>query len=378
MKFLILNGDYPQFLSWLYKKHRGLGDATYDEQMRVRKESLFGVADFYSSNLKKHGHEAWDIHANNELLQRAWAVEHGLEIPDLEWKLSLKKGIVPWISRLKNRSWFYRVLKEQIQYYRPDILLNQEMSWISTSFLREMKSHVRLLIGQHAATRLSESEDWNVYDLVISSFPPTLEWFRSKQVPAELNRLGFEPRVLSSLSKPIGDVSITFVGSFLSPYHHSRVEWLERLCERFPIRIWSPDINDLDASSPIRQCYAGTVWGTEMYQVLRDSLLTLNHHGDVPPYANNMRMYEATGVGALLITDWKPNLQEMFEPGKEVVTYRSTEECLELIQFYLDHRKEAEEIAFSGQNRTLQNHTYYQRTGEIVDMVERCRIAGKF
>ena len=42
-------------------------------------------------------------------------------------------------------------------------------------------------------------------------------------------------------------------------------------------------------------------------------------------YANNMRLYEATGVGALLVTDWKENLGEMFEPGKEVVAYRSPE-----------------------------------------------------
>ena len=65
LRFLILNTDYPEFLHWLYKKHNGLENQPYEEQMRVRNESLFGVADFYSSNLRKFGHEAWDIHANN-------------------------------------------------------------------------------------------------------------------------------------------------------------------------------------------------------------------------------------------------------------------------------------------------------------------------
>ena len=60
--------------------------------------------------------------------------------------------------------------------------------------------------------------------------------------------------------------------------------------------------------------------------VLRDSRITLNHHGNVPAFANNLRLYEATGVGTLLITDWKPDLHEVFEPGKEVVAYRSTGE----------------------------------------------------
>ena len=63
MKFLIINTDYPEFLTWLYTRNTGLENKSYDEQMRVRMDSLFGIADFYSSNLKKLGHEVWDIHA---------------------------------------------------------------------------------------------------------------------------------------------------------------------------------------------------------------------------------------------------------------------------------------------------------------------------
>jgi len=63
LKFLIFNTEYPDFLRWLYAQHPGLEKQPYEEQMWVRNESLFGVADFYSSNLRKLGHEAWDIHA---------------------------------------------------------------------------------------------------------------------------------------------------------------------------------------------------------------------------------------------------------------------------------------------------------------------------
>ncbi|MEJ5376948.1 MAG: hypothetical protein WHX93_10250 [bacterium] len=56
MKFLILSTDYPEFLRWLYAQHPGLEQQPYGEQMRVRNGSLFGVADFYSSNLRKLVH----------------------------------------------------------------------------------------------------------------------------------------------------------------------------------------------------------------------------------------------------------------------------------------------------------------------------------
>ncbi len=77
MKFLILNTDYPEFLRWLYAQHSGLEKQLYEVQYRARMDSLFGTADFYSSNLRKLGHEAWDVIANIEPMQKQWAREHG-------------------------------------------------------------------------------------------------------------------------------------------------------------------------------------------------------------------------------------------------------------------------------------------------------------
>jgi len=94
-------------------------------------------------------------------------------------------------------------------------------------------------------------------------------------------------------------------------------------------------------------------------------------HGDILPYANNIRLYEATGMGALLMPDWKENLHEMFEPGKEVVVYRSSDECVELIHYYLDHKNEREAIVRAGQEHTMREHIYYQRSEELVDIVGR-------
>ena len=115
----------------------------------------------------------------------------------------------------------------------------------------------------------------------------------------------------------------------------------------------------------------GQAWGREMFEILDRSKITLNHHGDIFPYANNMRLFEATGVGTLLITDWKDNLGEMFVPDKEVLAYRTPEECAELIRYYLAHENERLAVARAGQARTLRDHTYYQRTQELLDLVGR-------
>lgn len=392
MKFLILNTDYPEFLRWLYAQHAGLENAPYEEQMRVRMESLFGVADFYSSNLRKLGYEAWDIHANNEFMQKAWARDHGVPIEEptpmgrrvrtilqrarrIAAKTPLrylKPLLRPVLRSLDSQqAWFYDILAAQIKHYKPNVLLNQAMDGISTRFLREMKPYVRLLVGQ-IASPLPQGEDFGCYDLVISSLPNFVDYFRRIGIPSELNRLAFEPRVLERLEENNrAIIPVSFVASLFQA-HAARVRWLEYLCQRLDVKVWGTGIEGLPEGSPIRQCYMGKAWGIEMYQILHRSEITLNHHIDVAgSYANNMRLFEATGVGTLLITDWKENLHEMFEPGKEVVAYRTPEECAELIQYYLEHDDEREAIARAGQQRTLREHTYYQRMQELVEIVRK-------
>jgi len=392
IKFLILNTDYPEFLRWLYAQHPGLEKAPYEEQMWARIESLFGAADFYSNNLRKLGHEAWDIRANNELMQKAWAWEHGVRVQEPSgmsqcWRQALQRArrmasktplqylkplFRPVLRSLESQqSWFYDILAAQIKYYKPDVLLNQAMDGISSCFLKEMKPYVRLFVGQ-IASPLPKDEDFSCYDLVISSLPNFVNYFRKLGIPSELNRLAFEPRVLEKLKdNNRATISVSFVGS-LSQSHAVRVHWLEYLCQQLDVRVWGTGIDGLPKDSPIRQRYIEKAWGIEMYQILYRSKITLNHHIDVAGhYANNMRLYEATGVGTLLITDWKENLHEMFEPGKEVVAYRTPEECAELIQYYLEHHKERETIARAGQQRTLREHTYSQRMQELVDIVQK-------
>jgi spore maturation protein CgeB len=138
------------------------------------------------------------------------------------------------------------------------------------------------------------------------------------------------------------------------------------------MNVWGNGVERLPQDSPIRARYLGTAWGIRMFRILAASKVVVNYHGDVAQsYANNMRLFEATGTGALLVTDWKTNLHEMFVLDKEVIAYRSGEECAEMIQYYLEHEDEREEIARAGQVRTLRDHTYNQRMQVLVDIVER-------
>jgi spore maturation protein CgeB len=352
-----------------------------------------GVADFHSNALHELGHEAYDVHLNNAAAQGAWAREHGVAVEEnggrsrwwQQWfqrakRLAartplrhLKSRLRPIVSKLvPSESWLEAVFAEQVRHYQPDVLLIQAMASVKTHLLRELKPHVRLLVGQ-IASPLPAGEDFRCYDLVLSSLPGIVNRMREWGVRSQLHGLAFEPRVLGRLDEGAGAaIPLSFVGSLFA-VHSERIRFLEDVCRRLPLSVWGPGMEEVRGDSPLRSSYMGQAWGIDQYRLLARSRVTLNRHIDVAgSYANNLRLYEATGVGTCLLTDWKVNLAELFEVDAEVVAYRDAEECVEKALYLLDHREDRDAIAAAGQRRTLRDHTYAQRTEELLAILDSC------
>jgi hypothetical protein len=229
---------------------------------------------------------------------------------------------------------------------------------------------VKLIVGQIASPLPPESFLAS-YDLILTSFPHFVPRLRAIGVASEYFRIGFDTGVTERLGVVEKDVNTSFVGG-ISRHHGNAIPLLEYLAVNTPIQFYGYGAQTLGSDSPIRVRHNGEVWGMDMYRALARSRVTLNRHIDVAEnYANNMRLYEATGVGTLLVTDRKDNLGDLFDVGKEVVAYSSAEEAVELVHYYLAHPEEAGTIARAGQKRTLCDHTYERRMEELVVILER-------
>ncbi|MBI5082087.1 MAG: glycosyltransferase [Chloroflexi bacterium] len=359
MKFLFLDTYYTKFLHFHYRRHPQLETYSYNDQLRSLLDQCFGTSDFYSENLRALGHEAHDLIPNCVPLQRQWAKENGRAL----WRSCPLESDG---ARLK--VWQHAVIAAQLEKFRPDVLYVQNMKWTDTDLLRMVHDNVRLVIGQ-TASPLPEI-DLSGYDLVLSSFPHFVAQLKRMGVASEYLRIAFEPRVLTRIPKSKRD-GVIFLGSY-SPDHQRGTTMLEAVARHCPLEFWGQGVESLSPDSPIRRTYRGEAWGIEMYRVLSSSHIALNRHIEVSGrFANNMRLYEATGVGTLLITDAKENLEDLFETDQEVVAYRSADECVEKIRYYLDHEEEREKIAQAGQTRTLRDHTYANRMEEVSSFVEK-------
>jgi len=153
----------------------------------------------------------------------------------------------------------------------------------------------------------------------------------------------------------------------VSADHQLRVAQLEAVARRYDLKLFGSGLHSLPATSPLHRCYQGEVWGVEMYQALRASRITLNSHIDMAGReAGNARLFEATGVGAFLLTDFKDNLDTLFAPAREVVAWRNVEDCIAMIDRYLADAPARQSIAEAGQARTLATHTFRRRVEEIL------------
>ena len=227
LRFLIVNTDYPHLIRSLYAQRPGLEERSYEEQLQARMGTLLGLADFYSSNLRKLGHEAIDVLANHEALQFAWTREHGLKRRRHYWHFSLRRGFVPWIRHVDVQLGIYEILAAQVKEFRPDVLFCMCMETIGSDFLHDIDSYYHLAVGQHAAPL--PRIDVSAYDLVLSSLPNQVDFFREQGLRSEYFRLGFESAILDRIPASEQTQDVTFVGGLSRSHSQTQKEPIRAL-----------------------------------------------------------------------------------------------------------------------------------------------------
>jgi spore maturation protein CgeB len=348
MRVLIVDTCYDAFLASHYGRSPALAEGSYAEQWRRLMDTFFGTSDAYSHFLGELGHTAHEVVVNCAPLQAAWAREHDIAGASRD-----------------------QVLLAQVDDLHPDVIYLQNLHVLSDETMATLRRRGALVAGQ-IASEAPRNERLRMFDLLLTSFPHFVERFRSLGVDAEYFRIGFDPRVLDALGDVPQAHDVAFVGALNGLRHRRGNKTLAQASRRLPVKFWGYGLRGWSPWSPIRRGYEGEAWGLEMFRVLASSRVVLNRHiGSAREYANNMRLYEGTGVGSLLATDAKTNLAELFEPSREVVAYRDADDLVRQVRALLADEEARREIAAAGQARTLRDHTYAVRMRELAAILAR-------
>ncbi len=395
-KFVKVTTFYRDYLKQYYLKNSFVKEQSYAEQYSHLMSQAYSWADFYSTHLRSLGVDAQEIVSNAEHLQKAWAREHGLNV--------LGKDIVI----------------EQLREIRPDVVFFQDSfvfsgEWITR--LRELVPSIKLVLGWCCSNYTSAHiEQFRAFDFFLVCSPGFAEDFSKNGLTAYQIHHAFEDSLLPRLqaNNPFPFVDFIFLGSIvpgvrghgvrrdilnaliasgitLDIYAHiltiepvdlffrrsayivakmMSTIGLQGVAKSLPVVQKAYYLEEMPSNpvhvDAIKAIAKPSVYGLEMFKALSHGKIAFNYHGEGSgEYACNIRLFEATGAGSCLITDWKKNLHELFELDTEVVTFRSASECIEKVRWLLDHPKETAEIARRGQQRTLRDHNYKIRAEKL-------------
>jgi glycosyltransferase involved in cell wall biosynthesis len=374
VRIAIVDTYYAAFVASFYERRPELREASYEQQHAALIAESFGTSDAYSHHLRALGHDAVDLIADCTPLQHRWADERGV----LRSARRAAAAVPGRAGMLARRRLLREITLRQIDEFRPDVVFCHNLAFFSRAELDRLRKR-HLVVGQ-IASPLPPDRLVGGFDLVLTSFPHFVPRIRSIGPQSEFFRLAVDPRVVERVraagvdpeeldDRPYG---VVFVGGVNPAVHAQGTRLLEELSARFPVDVWGYGADALPPGSPILERYHGEAWGLDMYKALASARVAVNRHIDAAEgHANNMRLYEATAMGAALVTDAGTGLEEILVPGRETLAYTDLDDLVAKIEHALEDDQERRRIAAAGQRRTLEEHSFARRMAELTEVLER-------
>lgn len=186
-------------------------------------------------------------------------------------------------------------------------------------------------------------------DLTLTAAPEAVDWYRKEGGAAIYFPEASDPGIFHSMAELPKVHEVSFVGSRYG-IREKVVTALRKAGIQVAAygngwengRISTEDVPKLFAQSKI--------------------VLGVSAIGHCPDFVGlKLRDFDAPMSGSCYLTQHNDDLNELYEIGREVVTYRSMEECVEQARHLLAHDDERQAIAAAGRVRASTDHTWDAR-----------------
>lgn len=182
------------------------------------------------------------------------------------------------------------------------------------------------------------------FDLLLLSNIQHIDHFRGLVGSAAWFPNGYPSDLIKPDQTIARDVDVGFCGSLIG----NRDAWLTLLESKFRVK---RDIFKL---------------GNEMVKSLSSYKIAFNINiaDDI-----NFRTFESTGAGALLMTNYTPNIEKLFKLNEEIVIYENPTQLVEKIEYFLQHDDERVKISKAGLEKSRTHHSYDARSASILNLL---------
>ncbi|MGA1823327.1 MAG: glycosyltransferase [bacterium] len=424
---------YHAAMNALYNNNPGLESRTYADQQKIVFRNKYVYADSFSRAMNALGHDAHEIVYDLEILQKTWAREKGIRYSPEQWQTDILlqqiEHVRPDIIYFQDIHSLPYEIQRNLKAYFPFvklIVIFRGYPGISPSTIRQLAVADVLLVGSPILLKKCNDTGLKPHLIYHSFDDEILEYLGSRDSRNDSPKYDFtflgssgygygmaharrywalielmnktniklwiddERRAKGNLKANIKGCVRDTVKRFLRVCPVDRLRKIQGLrvlsggCAAQRVRKLIEETiaqkekisSEKAPERPLielfpERCHT-SVFGLEMYKILRESKINFNIHSVAADNTcDNMRMFQATGMGACLITDTGTNIAELFEEDYEVVTYRSLDECIDKVTYLLDHDDMRKQVAEAGQKRTLKDHTTMNRARQIDEIVHK-------
>lgn len=156
---------------------------------------------------------------------------------------------------------------------------------------------------------------------------------------------------------------VAFIGR---PSNDYRIELLRLVNGRYDFKAWGADWQGFGITS-----LKGHIYPKEYARICYAAQIILgcDYNHETECYFSN-RTWITMGCGGFLLTNYVSGLETIFTKGVHLEWYRSPEECLDLIGYYLKHEDRRKRIALGGYEFAHSRRTYDVVMDEIISRIE--------
>ena len=394
MRIAILTYLYSEAVSYLYNLFPNLDEQNYDEQKIIIDKHVSIWASGWENEFEKNQIPILTVPTNIPKFLKKWAKENNFSTADRA-----------------------QIILEMVKRFSPDILFYDLYDY---DLLEEIKAKISSikLVALWKGSPPIDTKIYKLVDVTISCAPEEVSQLNNAGIKAEHLHHAFNKNILDDQKPTEKLYNVAFIGQIFKSvgFHINRDKVLKNLVNELNLNVFSEAYN-LSAvdftthfakkivlafllpfyiaankvtggfaaqleksvnypltpySVELKKSLKTPVYGKKMYDTILKSKVVLNIHADSSPlYASNMRLFETTGIGSCLLTDWNENINELFEVDKEVVTFRNVHECIEKAKWLLANEKERSDIAIAGQKRVFSSHLYEHRLPQLLNIFKK-------
>lgn len=207
------------------------------------------------------------------------------------------------------------------------------------------------------------------YDAVFFKEPHLVERLRANlDLPVYYLPQGCNPR----WHRPIVPAGIEPYLVVAGSMYPSRVRLLERLIAKgIPLRLYGGGgFPRWLGETPLRAAHTGReVRREEKARVFRSAAGVLNTMHPAEVVGVNLRLFEAAGCGAGVLTEFRPTVPELFDVGQEVLAFHDFDDLVEQAGRLLNETGLAGSLGDAAARRAHRDHSYDVRVANILEKV---------